>query len=190
MLVVLSGEPLQRTGSNLSVSGSGPRGRLHHWRGTSNMSRYGHSARRLSAAAALIVGIAACEAGGDRTVFIPPTTPTPSPPAAPPPAPSPPPPSSPQPVSTVTGGVFDYEAPGGPRPVPNLRLRVRTAGPGYGAVRGVELPDVVTDTNGRYAVAGVTSTLLFFSATPGSDTSILVRLLSAGGSSAVAARIF
>jgi hypothetical protein len=35
-------------------------------------------------------------------------------------------------------------------------------------VGGVELPDVVTDANGRYEIPGVTGTLLFFSTTPGS----------------------
>ncbi len=34
---------------------------------------------------------------------------------------------------------------------------------------GVELPEVVTDKNGRYEIPGVTGTLLFFTTAPGSD---------------------
>ena len=116
------------------------------------MSRYSQVVRRFGAAAAIIVSIVACEAGGDRTVITPPTTPTPLPPA--PPTPSPP----PLPASTVTGRVFEYAATGDASPVPNLRLRVRTGSRLSGAVGGVELPDVVTDKNGRYEIPGVTST--------------------------------
>ena len=110
----------------------------------------------LGAAAALIVSIAACDGGTDRTVIAPTAPPTSSPPAPPP-------------AGTVTGMVLEFTTTGERRPVPNLRLQVRTGGPADGAVGGVELPDVVTDRNGRYEIAGVTSPLLFFTTAPGSD---------------------
>ena len=119
------------------------------------MSRHAQAAGPIGAAAALIVSIAACDAGTDRTVIAPTAPPTSSPPAPP--------------AGTVTGMVLELTTTGERRPVPNLRLQVRTGGPADGAVGGVELPDVVTDRNGRYEIAGVTSPLLFFTTAPGSD---------------------
>jgi hypothetical protein len=120
------------------------------------MSRHAQAAGLLGAAAALTVSIAARDGGTDRTVIAPTASPTSSPPAPPP-------------AGTVTGMVLELTTTGERRPVPNLRLQVRTGSPADGAVGGVELPDVVTDRNGRYEIAGVTSPLLFFTTAPGSD---------------------
>jgi hypothetical protein len=68
----------------------------------------------------------------------------------------------------LTGIVIDVATSGG-RPVPNLRLKVRAAGPTDGAVGGTELADVITDANGRYEITGVTTPLLFVQTAPGSD---------------------
>ena len=123
------------------------------------MSRYSQSARMRGLAAALIVSIAACDRGSDRTVNTPSTPSAPTTPSPPPPAP---------PAGTVTGTVFEFTATGERRPVPNLRLQVRIGSPLDGAVGSVVLADVVTDGNGRYEIAGVTSPLLFFTTAPGS----------------------
>jgi hypothetical protein len=71
----------------------------------------------------------------------------------------------------VVGTAFDLSTPGSPRPVSNLRLRVRRASPGFGAVGGEELADVVTDEHGRYVIEGVSRRwlidALFFETAPG-----------------------
>jgi hypothetical protein len=69
----------------------------------------------------------------------------------------------------VSGTVVEFMDTGAPRPVPNLRLKVRIDGPFDGAVGGQELPDVVTDANGRYEITDVTAYTLFFSTAPGSN---------------------
>jgi hypothetical protein len=132
------------------------------------MSRHSQAALRLGTVAALIVSIAACDAERDRTLIAPPTAPTPSSPAPPQPSANTavPPPSA----SPLTGTVFEFAPSGDRRPAPNLRLRVRKGSSLDGAVGGVELPDVVTDSNGRYEIAGLANTsILFFSTAPGSD---------------------
>jgi len=65
--------------------------------------------------------------------------------------------------------VIEFTANGGRRPVPNLRLKVRVGSQFDGAVGGVDLPDVVTEANGRYEIAGVASPILFVTTAPGSD---------------------
>src|SRR5262245_25865872 len=77
---------------------------------------------RLRAATALVVSLSAC--GGT-------VTPTPLPVAGP----SAPETSAAQSV-TVAGTVIDWTVPTARRPVPNLRLQVRTMGPADGAVGG------------------------------------------------------
>jgi hypothetical protein len=121
----------------------------------------GHTqaACRLGAVIALILTLGACEAGKDPTVSTP-SAPTPPPPAPPPPSP---------PAGTVSGTAYEFTAAGERRPVPNLRLRVRDASSSGGAVGGRELPDVVTDGNGRYEIPEVTALILFFTTAPGSD---------------------
>jgi hypothetical protein len=126
-----------------------------HAEGRAEMSRY-TKARRLVAVAALLVTIAACDSGVDRTVTAPTAPPTPSPP-------------TPPQEGVIAGTALEFTTTGERRPVPNLRLRVRAGSSADGAVGGAELPDVVTDTNGRYEIAGVTSGLLFLSTAPGSS---------------------
>jgi hypothetical protein len=65
--------------------------------------------------------------------------------------------------------VLEFTAPGEHRPVPHLRLKVRTNGTSPGAPGSGEPADVVTDAEGRYTVIGVTATTLFFQTAPGSD---------------------
>jgi hypothetical protein len=142
--------------AGVSSGGRGTRGCSPPQTEASEMSRHAQAAGLLGAAAALIVSLAACDGGTDRTVIAPTAPPTSSPPAPPP-------------AGTVTGMVLEFTTTGERRPVPNLRLQVRTGGPTDGAVGGVELPDVVTDRNGRYEIAGVTSPLLFFTTAPSSD---------------------
>jgi hypothetical protein len=69
--------------------------------------------------------------------------------------------------------VVDVGASGDRRPVPNLRLKVRAAGPTDGAVGGVELADVITDANGRYEITGITTWVIFIQTAPGSDYKFL-----------------
>lgn len=116
---------------------------------------------RLVVVATLLVAVAACDR--DRTVIAPTASPTPSPPTP-----------SPIPIQGVIAGtVVEFTATGDHRPVPNLRLRVRAGSSADGAVGGAELPDVVTDTNGRYEISNVTSGLLFLSTPPGSSHQFL-----------------
>ena len=120
--------------------------------------RHTQAARRLGATIALILTVAACEA--DRGPVV-------NAPSAPTPPPAPPPPSPPSGV--VSGTAYEFTATGERRPVPNLRLRVRAASASDGAVGGRDLPDVVTDGNGRYAITEATAFILFFTTAPGSD---------------------
>jgi hypothetical protein len=119
------------------------------------------AARSFGPAFVLLVSMGACDSSGNRTEIGPVTTPT-SPSSTSP---------LPQPVAdTFTGTVFEFTSSGDRLPVPNLRLRIRTGSGGGGAVGGVELSEVVTDSNGRYQIAGVTSpSLLFVTTAPGSD---------------------
>jgi hypothetical protein len=71
--------------------------------------------------------------------------------------------------SVMSGTALEFTATGTRRPVPNLRLKVWAASKSDGAVGGVELPDVVTDGNGRYEIAGITNPILFVKTAPGSD---------------------
>jgi hypothetical protein len=64
---------------------------------------------------------------------------------------------------------MEFTQTGTHRPVPNLRLKVRTGSSFDGAVGGEELPDVVTNASGGYEIDGVTAYILFFSTAPGSD---------------------
>ena len=120
-----------------------------------------HVAVWLSTAAALSIFAASC---GDRgTVTAPSTTPAPTLPT--PTSPVPPPGSPP----VVTGSiVYEYTAAGRGRPVPNLRLEVFNGSAYDGVVGGTRLPDVVTDANGRFAIAGVTTPVYFVRTAPGS----------------------
>jgi len=121
------------------------------------MSAHNRSIPLLGGVAILVI-LAACD-GPSR-----PTTP-------PPPPSSPPVPSPPQPGPagvTVSGVVLEFAATGEQRPVPNLRLKVRTEF-GAGATSGIALDDTVTDAQGRYTITGVTSFLLLFQTAPGSD---------------------
>lgn len=61
---------------------------------------------------------------------------------------------------SVSGTIIDWTVPAARHPVPNLRLRVRAMGPTDGAVGGADLPDVVTDANGRFQIDGVPRSLL------------------------------
>lgn len=110
-------------------------------------------------AAFVVAGTVACGSNGDRT----PTAPTP-------PTTQTPPPTS---EGLVTGTAVEFTPAGEGRPVPNLRLRVRAGSDIDGAVGGAALPDVITDRNGRYEIAGFTGYLLFFSADPGSGFKFL-----------------
>jgi hypothetical protein len=73
----------------------------------------------------------------------------------------------------VAGTVMDWTVPSAPRPVPRLRLQVRAIGATGGAVGGADLPDVVTDENGRFELTGVTQSFLFFRTAPGADYKFL-----------------
>ena len=68
----------------------------------------------------------------------------------------------------MSGTALEFTADGAQRPVPNLRLKVRSASQFDGAVGGVDLADIVTDANGRYEIA-TTSLILFVSTAPGSE---------------------
>src|SRR5262245_17606724 len=70
---------------------------------------------------------------------------------------------------TVSGVVREFTDAGRGGPVPNLRVRVRGAGSGDGAVGGVALPDVVTDAEGRYTITSVSPNILFLQTASGSD---------------------
>jgi hypothetical protein len=54
-------------------------------------------------------------------------------------------------------------------------LKVRTGGPTDGPFGGVELPDVVSDRNGRYIIRDVTAPILFVETAPGSEHRFLCR---------------
>ena len=110
----------------------------------------------LSGAAAFAVGLTACGQS--------PTGPTPQ---GPPTAPAPE--APPTPGVTLSGTVLDFTDSDKGRPVPNLRLKVRSAGPRDGAVGGVELADVVTDGEGRYTITDVSARQVFFQTVTGSD---------------------
>jgi len=117
---------------------------------------------RFVAAAAILTAIAACSDDRSQIVTSPRVAPPPSP------APAPPPTSG----STLSGTVFEFTASGTRRPVPNLRLKVRAASRFDGAVGSLELPDVVTDANGRYEVVDAPA-IVFFTTAPGSDYKFL-----------------
>ena len=118
-------------------------------------------AHGIGTAMAVLIALAACGTSESPVAPAPVVTPPPPPPPFQPDF-------SPGPVSTVTGTVIDVSAAGVRRPVPNLRLKVRAGSPNDGAVGGLDLPDVVTDVNGRYQIAGLTSYLLFVTTAPGS----------------------
>jgi hypothetical protein len=123
-------------------------------------------ARGLGVAMALLIGLAGCS---KKDV---PTSPSPPPSPSPSPAPAPPPPPA-APLTTVNGTAFEYSASGSRRPAPNLRLKVRQGSRNDGAVGGIDLPDVVTDADGRYEITDVTSGLLFLATPPGSASKFL-----------------
>lgn len=108
------------------------------------------TASRLGTVAALLVSIVSCGRGESANL----TGPDPT---RPPPFDG---------SGNIVGRVVDATA--GYRAVPNLRLRVFGADDDS-AVRAVELPDVVTDGNGRYKIARGTNLVLFFATAPGSD---------------------
>jgi hypothetical protein len=110
----------------------------------------------------VVVSLVASTACGREIVPAPSNTVVPAPPTAPAP------PTPPASTRTLTGTVLEFTASGQQRPVPNLRLQVRSA-VGDGAARGVDLPEVVTDANGRYEISGVSNGILFFSTPPGSS---------------------
>ena len=70
--------------------------------------------------------------------------------------------------NNLAGSVIEFDTSGETRPVTNLRMKVRTAGPGSGPIGGTELPDVVTDQNGRFVIENVTAPVLFVETAPGS----------------------
>ena len=108
-------------------------------------------------AALVVMGTVACGSNGDQTS----TAPTPPTTQTPPPAP----PSE----GLLTGTAIEFTSAGETRAVANLRLRVRAGSSFDGAVGGVELPDVVTDSNGHYQIDGGTNFILFLSTPPGSS---------------------
>lgn len=120
------------------------------------MARNTRRGRKVAIAVTLVVSCGACGGREDRLVPTPSETPVPSAPA--PPAPG-----------TLAGTVIEFTAVGDRRPVPNLRLKVRRPSSSDGAVGGVDLPDVVTDANGRYAIADVSGAVLFVATAPGSN---------------------
>ncbi len=71
----------------------------------------------------------------------------------------------------LTGRVVEFGMFGERWPVPNLRLKVRTAGPAASFAGGADLPDVVTDQAGRYVIPNVAGTfpILFVETAPGSQ---------------------
>jgi hypothetical protein len=126
----------------------------------------GTSIGRLLVAAVIAVSVAACGDSKDQVPTTPSTTPGTSNPVPPvPPTPTPPGGSG----ISLTGTVVEITPTGDRRPVAGLRLRVRAANAQAGAVGGVDLPDVVTDSSGRYEITGVSATVLFVSTAPGSS---------------------
>jgi hypothetical protein len=67
---------------------------------------------------------------------------------------------------TVSGTVLEFTTSGLRGSVPNLRLKVRWGN--VGQVLG-DLPDVVTDANGRYSVSNVTAQYLYLRTVPGAE---------------------
>lgn len=118
------------------------------------MSMQTRATRRLGAAA-LVISLTAC---GEHL-----TSP------APPSSPSSQPPTPPTAGVTVSGIAIEFTASGVRRPVPNLRLKVWKPGPRDGAVGGVELPDTVTDADGRYTITDVPTRELWLQTAPGSE---------------------
>src|SRR5262245_29160327 len=116
-------------------------------------------AGQLCAAAAFVVSVAACGTDG----------------------PAPTPIQNDEQRRGVRGTVMDWTVPGAPRPVPHLRLQVRAKGPTDGAVGGEDLPDVVTDENGRYEITEATQHWLFFRTAPGADYKFLCPFYPASG---------
>jgi all-beta uncharacterized protein len=70
--------------------------------------------------------------------------------------------------ASMSGTAVEFTSRGLRGPVPNLRLKVRSASRFDGAVGGIDLPDIVTDANGRYEINS-TSLILFVSTPPESD---------------------
>jgi hypothetical protein len=66
---------------------------------------------------------------------------------------------------TITGTVFEFSDSGLVGPVPNLRLKVRW---GVDGPKG-DLPDVVTDADGRYSIPDVPTDMVFLRTAPGSE---------------------
>jgi hypothetical protein len=64
---------------------------------------------------------------------------------------------------------MEYTSDGVRGPVANLRLKVIAGSPFDGAVGGTALPDVVTDSHGRYEISNYTAHILFLSTEPGSN---------------------
>ena len=67
---------------------------------------------------------------------------------------------------TVSGTVLEFTTSGVSGPVPNLRLKVRWGR--TGELLG-DLPDVVTDANGRYSIPNVSADVLYLGTAPGSE---------------------
>ena len=129
------------------------------------MSTHPQTARRLAAAAALLISFVGCDGGESPNLTNPSrlgdaTQPPPSGNSTEPP------PLGPPGSGIINGRVLDATA--GRRPVANLRLRVFGSDE-TSAVSAVELPNVVTDGNGRYQLTGVRNLVLFFTTAPGSD---------------------
>lgn len=118
------------------------------------MSIQKRSTRRLGVAA-LVISLAACSENL-------------SSPAAPA-TPSLQPPTPPTAGVTVSGIAIEFTASGVSRPVPNLRLKVWKPGPRNGAVGGVQLPDTITDADGRYTITDVATRELWFQTASGSE---------------------
>jgi hypothetical protein len=120
------------------------------------MARDTRRGRKVAIAVTLVVSCGACGGRENRIAPTPSETPVPSAPVPPT-------------AGTLAGTVIEFTATGDRRPVPNLRLKVRRASRSDGAVGGDDLPEVVTDANGRYAIADVSSPILFVATAPGSN---------------------
>ena len=64
--------------------------------------------------------------------------------------------------------MLEYTSDGVRGPVANLRLKVIAGSAFDGAVGGTAMPDVVTDSDGRYEIVNDNASILFLSTAPGS----------------------